>query len=272
MTSRERVRSVISGGQPDRVPLVIGASNATGIKMGTWRRVKELAGIEEEDRFLYGWPELGTAFPGEAGMRRLHSDVRGVHDRFPEWVYDQNRARPAGSPYRDSWGSGALEISPGEWYPGVHPLKDATTIEEIDAYDHWPDMNDPDRVSHIAGAARALADANEYAIMATPWLLFPLERAFAIRNPIQTSAGRIRDLNRLKGEYGSEIIFCGGVDTHRIRAHGSPDEIRDEVRRVMRILGRDGGYMVASVHTIMNDVPPENVLAMVDAVEEFGWY
>ena len=40
----------------------------------------------------------------------------------------------------------------------------------------------------------------------------------------------------------------------------------------MSILGKGGGYMVASVHTIMNDVPAENVLAMVDAVEEFGWY
>jgi uroporphyrinogen decarboxylase len=40
----------------------------------------------------------------------------------------------------------------------------------------------------------------------------------------------------------------------------------------MRLLGEGGGFMVASVHTIMNDVPPENVLAMVDAVTEFGSY
>jgi uroporphyrinogen decarboxylase len=41
---------------------------------------------------------------------------------------------------------------------------------------------------------------------------------------------------------------------------------------VIDILGKDGGYMAASVHTIMSDVSPENVLAMVDAVEEFGRY
>jgi uroporphyrinogen decarboxylase len=40
----------------------------------------------------------------------------------------------------------------------------------------------------------------------------------------------------------------------------------------MELLGDGGGYLVASVHTIMNDVPAENVLAMVDAVEEFGYY
>ena len=40
----------------------------------------------------------------------------------------------------------------------------------------------------------------------------------------------------------------------------------------MNILGDGGGYMLATVHTVMNEVPAENVLAMVDAVEEFGHY
>ncbi len=44
------------------------------------------------------------------------------------------------------------------------------------------------------------------------------------------------------------------------------------MKRVIDILGQDGGYMVASVHTIMNEVPPENILAMVDATLEFGQY
>ena len=40
----------------------------------------------------------------------------------------------------------------------------------------------------------------------------------------------------------------------------------------MQILGPGGGCMIGSVHTVMNDVPAENILAMVDAVEEFGYY
>ncbi len=382
MTSRERVRTVVDGGVPDRVPLIVGASNATGIKMEVYRGVKKLAGISEPDRFLYDWPELGTALPGEVGLKRLHSDVRGVHDRFPSRVSERNRSRPEHDPYIDSWGSGAREISPGEWFPGVHPLASATSVEEIEAYEGWPDMNDPSRVAHIAAHAARLAEANEYAVMATPWLLFPFERAFAMQgmdtfllnmamhpefavallhkhlelsktlmghvlrelgdnvdiikigddlgtqdslmispgmyremlrpihsefirfikertkakvffhtdgdvfdlipdfiemgvdilNPIQTSAGRMSDLERLKGEYGGAIALCGAVDTQEVLPHGSPEEVRDEVKRVIGILGKGGGYMVASVHTIMNDVPPENVLAMVDAVEEFGRY
>jgi len=382
VTSRERVRTVVNGGVPDRVPLVLGVSNATGIKMGVYRAVKELSGISEPDAFLYNWPELGTALPGETGLVRLHSDVRGVHDKFPSQVYEKNRSRSEHEDYIDSWGSGDREIAPGEWFPGVHPLAGATSVEEIEAYDGWPDMDDPSRVAHIAAEAARLAEVNEYAIMVTPWLLFPFERAFAMQgmdtfllnlamhpefalallrkhlelsktlmghvlrelgenvdiikigddlgtqdslmispgmyremlgpihaefirfikertsakvlfhtdgdvfdlipdfiemgvdilNPIQTSAGRMSDLERLKAEYGGAITFCGAVDTREVLPHGSPDEVRDEVKRVIGILGKGGGYMVASVHTIMNDVPPENVLAMVDAVEEFGRY
>ncbi|MCP5101367.1 MAG: hypothetical protein GY943_37955, partial [Chloroflexi bacterium] len=93
-----------------------------------------------------------------------------------------------------------------------------------------------------------------------------------ILNPIQTSAGKMSDLATLKKRFGKEMVFCGGIDTHRILPHGTPNEVRQEVKRVIDLLGDGGGYMVASVHTIMNDVPPENVLAMVDAVEEFGYY
>ena len=78
MTSRERVLTTINHGQPDRVPLVIGVSNATGIKMEPYRGIKRLAGIQAPDKYLYDWPELGTAEIDEKTMLRLHSDVRGV--------------------------------------------------------------------------------------------------------------------------------------------------------------------------------------------------
>ena len=99
-----------------------------------------------------------------------------------------------------------------------------------------------------------------------------IEIGVDILNPIQTSAGSMADLKALKERFGREIVFCGGIDTHRVLPYGTPQEVREEVRRVISILGPGGGYMVASVHTIMNDVPPENIVAMVEAVEEFGKY
>jgi uroporphyrinogen decarboxylase len=93
-----------------------------------------------------------------------------------------------------------------------------------------------------------------------------------ILNPIQTNAGKMADLQALKQRYGTQLSLCGAVDTQVILPHGSPSEVADEVDRVIRILGPGGGYMLASVHTITNDVPPENVVAMAHAVEEFGRY
>ena len=83
MTPRERVLSAINHEEPDRVPIVIGVSNATGIKMKTYQDIKELVGIDAPDNYMYEWPELGTAEIDEATMQRLHSDVRGVTDRHP---------------------------------------------------------------------------------------------------------------------------------------------------------------------------------------------
>ena len=381
MTSRERVKAVLDHKIPDRVPIIMGVSNATGIKMVPYKGVKALAGIEAPDESIYDWPELGTAKIDEATMLRLHSDVRGVLDRFPEKIYKRNQARGPHEPCIDSWGTGQIEIEPGIWYPGIHPMAEDTTVDAIENYP-WPDMDDPYRVAHVKEQTTKLAEENRYAIMGTPWLLFPFERAFAMQgmdkfllnmamnpdfskallrkitdlcktlmghfldeagdnldiikigddlgtqeklmisprmyrqilkpfhaeliqfikertkaklffhtdgdvfdligdfieigvdilNPIQTSAGKMADLKGLKEKFGENIVFCGAIDTQHVLPSGTPDEVRQEVKRVIDILGEGGGYMVASVHTIMHEVPPENILAMVDAVEEFGYY
>jgi uroporphyrinogen decarboxylase len=99
-----------------------------------------------------------------------------------------------------------------------------------------------------------------------------IEIGVDILNPVQASAGKMSDFPSLKKQFGKNIVFCGGIDTHRILPFGTVDEVRSEVRRVIQTLGPGGGYMVGAVHTVMDDVPPENVLAMVDAVEEFGRY
>jgi uroporphyrinogen decarboxylase len=99
-----------------------------------------------------------------------------------------------------------------------------------------------------------------------------IEIGVDILNPIQTSASKMSDLPSLKKRFGDNIVFCGGIDSHRILPYGCVADVREEVRRVIQMLGPGGGCMIGAVHTVMNDVPPENVLAMVDAVEEFGHY
>jgi uroporphyrinogen decarboxylase len=104
-----------------------------------------------------------------------------------------------------------------------------------------------------------------------PFLDDLIEVGVDILNPIQ-KAGRMADFAELKRRYGDQLCFCGAIDTQDLLPNGTPEEVRREVRDVMRTMGPGGGFMVSSVHTIMNDVPVENVLAMVEAVREYGAY
>ena len=89
-------------------------------------------------------------------------------------------------------------------------------------------------------------------------------------NPVQPSA--MGDLAEVKAQYGDKVTFWGAIDTHRVLPYGSPADVAAEVRQRIRELGTGGGYVLSSVHSILVDVPPENVLAMADAAREFGVY
>jgi uroporphyrinogen decarboxylase len=99
-----------------------------------------------------------------------------------------------------------------------------------------------------------------------------IEIGVDILNPIQTSAGKMGNLANLKKLYGQKLVFCGAVDTTEILPFGTPDQVREEVRRVIEHLAPGGGFILASVHTIQKNVPPENIVAMVEAAEAYGSY
>jgi uroporphyrinogen decarboxylase len=88
-------------------------------------------------------------------------------------------------------------------------------------------------------------------------------------NPLQLSALGMDPL-LLKRKYGRELVFWGGgVDTQRILPLGSCEEVKDETRRRIEAWMKGGGYVFAPVHNIQSDVPPENIVAMFEAVDEF---
>ena len=90
-------------------------------------------------------------------------------------------------------------------------------------------------------------------------------------NPVQVSA-KDMEPDKLKREYGDKICFWGGIDTHQVLPFGSPDDVREEVKRRIEVLGPGGGYVCTSVHNIQKEVPPENICAMLEAAREFGVY
>jgi len=89
-------------------------------------------------------------------------------------------------------------------------------------------------------------------------------------NPVQTSC-RGMDPAELKAEFGDRHCFWGGgCDTQSILPRASAAEVREHVLERCRIFAPGGGFVFQQVHNIMADVPPENVVAMFDAVAEFN--
>jgi uroporphyrinogen decarboxylase len=87
-------------------------------------------------------------------------------------------------------------------------------------------------------------------------------------NPVQVSSVGM-DTARLKSEFGDRICFWGGIDTGRVLPTGTVVDVQAEVQTRIRNLASRGGYVLAAVHNIQEDVPPENILAMVDAAIGF---
>jgi uroporphyrinogen decarboxylase len=96
-----------------------------------------------------------------------------------------------------------------------------------------------------------------------------IEIGVDIINPVQTSA-RGMDPIRLKREFGKDITFWGGgCDTQRVLPLGTPEEIADHVKERMDIFAPGGGFVFTQVHNIMPHVPPENIVAMYEAVRKY---
>jgi uroporphyrinogen decarboxylase len=103
------------------------------------------------------------------------------------------------------------------------------------------------------------------------WSLLPelVDMGVQALNPIQVSAGRMGNTAELKKEWGNELTFWGGIDTHHILPHGSTQAVHKETWRRFDDLAHDGGYVLAAVHNIQPDTPPANVCALFDAAD--GW-
>lgn len=99
-----------------------------------------------------------------------------------------------------------------------------------------------------------------------------IEVGVDVLNPVQVSAGDMGDTARLKREFGDRLSFCGAIDTQWVLPNGTPDDVRSEVRRRIKDLAPGGGYILASVHCIQPDVPPQNVRAMLDEAQTSGRY
>jgi len=96
-----------------------------------------------------------------------------------------------------------------------------------------------------------------------------IEAGFEILNPVQINAVNMNPAD-LKREFGKDLTFWGGgINTQSILNQATPQQVKHHVKRNLEIFGRDGGYVFNTIHNIMPDVPPENLVAMIEALHEF---
>ncbi|MDA3957368.1 uroporphyrinogen decarboxylase family protein [Oceanispirochaeta sp.] len=97
-----------------------------------------------------------------------------------------------------------------------------------------------------------------------------IDEGMDIINPLQTNCLNMEP-ERVKAEFGQDICFWGGgMDPREILNKGTPERVRAEVFRRLDILTPGGGYVFNNIHNIMPDVPPENILSLFDAVQEYS--
>jgi len=81
------------------------------------------------------------------------------------------------------------------------------------------------------------------------------------------------DPRRLKGEFGDKILLNGVIDSHHVLIEGTPNFVREKTRETLDIMMPGGGYVAGASHDwILPETPLENVMAMFDAIQEFGVY
>lgn len=96
-----------------------------------------------------------------------------------------------------------------------------------------------------------------------------IEVGFEVFNPVQITA-RNMEPQRLKQEFGRDVTFWGGgCDTRHILNRGTPEAVKDHVRRNIETFAPGGGYVFNTVHNILPDVPPQNIAAMYAALDEY---
>jgi uroporphyrinogen decarboxylase len=99
-----------------------------------------------------------------------------------------------------------------------------------------------------------------------------IEIGVDILNPVHVRAAGMEPA-ALKHDFGDALVFWGGgVDTQEVLPLASPQQVKDDVRRNIEALAPGGGYVFSPVHNIQPDVPPSNIVAMLEALHEYGVY
>jgi len=102
-----------------------------------------------------------------------------------------------------------------------------------------------------------------------PLLPMIIDAGVDILEPVQTRAEGMDPVG-LKRDFGKDLCFWGGVDLQQVLSRGTTEQVAAEVRRLIDVLGADGGYVLGPGHTyIQPDAPVENILTMYETARAY---
>ena len=265
MTHRERVLAALAHRQPDHCPVDFWA-----VPEVVERLLKHFGAREEAELYDLLDVDMQFVFPcstlpdPEILPDGSYFDRMGVH------------RRPVRNDYctYDEYAS--------------YPLAYAESVADLERYDKWPDPDAFDW-AHFAAQNALLLSPEMLEEFVYPYyrrmnsvikaygkpimyhscgaVLSQLpklaELPIDVLNPLQPMAKGM-DFQWLKDNWGDRLSFHGGLCLQSTLPKGTPDEVREAVRRAVSILGKNGGYIMTSAHYLQNDIPTENILAMYE--------
>jgi len=94
-----------------------------------------------------------------------------------------------------------------------------------------------------------------------------IETGVEVLDPLQVSANGMIPAE-LKECFGQLITFSGGVDEQQLLPFGTPNQVKEETKNLVRTMSKDGGFFLGPTHNFQEDIPTENIVAMYDAAKE----
>ena len=213
-----------------------------------------------------------------AGLFEMHQRIRGVENAMTDpFLFPVNSDKLVGK---------LADLKIEFWDAALNELADVVDIvgEGDDYGTQQSQLIDPDQFReyykpHFVRVLKFIKEkAPSVKIMfhscgnVRPIIPDLTEMGVDILNPVHINAAGMEPF-QLKKDFGKDIVFWGGgVDTQQVLPSGKIKEVKEHVKRNIDALAPGGGFVFSTVHNIQAEVPPQNIVAMLDTLADSGKY
>ncbi len=235
-----------------------------------------VAGLSEQARRLYEETDKALVGSGPWGTYELSYCLRGIEELYLDMATDLPYVKALAERVLQ-WQIGYFEVL----LDAVGPYTQVVTISDDLGHNDGPLFSPrifrqiyKPRLRRLVDLIKSKTEAKIYMhSCGSVYTYIPdfIEIGVEVLNPVQVSA-KDMDTARLKKEFGRDLTFWGGGCDNNILAFGTPEQVKEEVKKRIYDLAPGGGYVFCSIHNISAEVPPENIVAFYEAALKYGSY